>query len=216
MAKGKKKKRLPSQEKYDQSHPTVSARLPMELYNRFMDYLKATKQSTADFIKGHLDAEEDRVEARVKELAGRRDNLRATLANLKRQIDELDGQIKKRKQELARPAEEERARLQREVDQWYSQEMKRFERSRAYNETRLATLRWEVKEKKEQLDTLQLGVASLEIKRETVEKQAQQVQQAIQLINSCPGLFCHQCPGAWFNQWWLETVNKLVSAFSED
>lgn len=223
MAKDKKKKRLPSQEKYDQSHPTVSARLPMELYSRFADYLKETKQSTADFIKGHLDVEEAQVEARVRELAGRRDNLRITLVRLKRQIDELDGQIKKRNQELARPAKEEKARLQREVDEWYSREKGRFERSRAYNETRLETLRGEVEEKKaevkkkkEQLWLIQLDLTSIENRKKTLAKQERQMQQAIQMINTCPALFCHQCPGAWFNQLIVDMQNKMASAFIED
>lgn len=216
MAKGKKKKRLPSQEKYDQSHPTVSARLPTELYNRFVDYLKETKQSAADFIKGHLDIEEAQVEARVKELAGRRDNLGATLVRLRGRIDKLDEQITKRNQEIARPTKEEKARLQREVDEWYSREKGRFERNQTQNETRLEALRGEVKEKKQQLWIIQLDLTSIENKKKTLAKQERQMQQAIKMINTCPALFCHQCPGAWFNQLMVDMQNKMASAFTED
>jgi hypothetical protein len=222
MAKGKKKKRLPSQQKYDQSHPTVSARLPVELYGRFMDYLKVTKQSVADFIKGHLDVEEAQVEARVEELARRQNNLGVQIINGERQIRDLDEQVKKRKQELARPVEEERARLRREVDGWYQQERKRFERSRAYNETRLESLRSEVKQEKEQLRKVQLDLLFLEARKKTIEEQRQkwlqerenwlkQMNAATEFINSYPWMFCYQCPGAAFNQLLLNMMNTVTS-----
>lgn len=222
MAKGEKKKRLPSQQKYDQSHPTVSARLPVELYSRFMDYLKATKQSVADFIKGHLDIEQAQVEARVKELASRRDSLGVQIINRERQIRDLNEQVKKRKQELARPVEEERVRLRREIDIWYQQERKRFERTRAYNETRLETVRSVVREEKEHLRKAQLDLIFVEARKKAVEAERQKwleeretwvkrMEQATQFINSYPWMFCYQCPGAAFNQLLLNMMNTVTS-----
>lgn len=55
MAKTKKK-RTPSRVKYEQSHPTVSFRLPKELYDQLMEQLASRDITAADFIKEALGA----------------------------------------------------------------------------------------------------------------------------------------------------------------
>lgn len=224
MARNKRGKRLPSQQRYDQSHPTVSFRLPAELYNRLKEHLR--EQSFADFVKSHLDAEDARVKARVEELAGKRDNLQMVIANLERRICELDEQVKKRRQELARPFEEEKARLRAEIESWYRQERRRFGHARAYNETRLENLRSQVRQEKEQLRKVRLDLVFLETGQKALEQQRQkwleeretwvrQMQQATEFINSYPSFFCHQCPGAAFNQLLLEMMNTVTLVPSE-
>jgi chromosome segregation ATPase len=220
MARNKKRKRLPSEERYDQSHPTVSFRLPAELYNRLKDHLRG--QSFAAFVISHLTDEEAQINARVEELARQRNNLGAEILNRQRQLRDLDEQVKKRKQELAKPFEEERARLRAEIDGWYRQEKSRFEYTRAYNETRLETLRSQVRQEKEQLRKVKMDLVFAETRHKALEQQSQKwleeretwvkrMQQATEFINTYPWFFCHQCPGAAFNQLLGQMMNTVSS-----
>jgi chromosome segregation ATPase len=213
MAEKKRKKRLPSQYKYDQSHPTVSFRLPAPLRDRLKQHLKA--QSFASFVICHLEEEEAQVKARVEQLAGERDNLKATILNLRRQAEELGKQVEQRHREMVKPLEEGRARLQKEIDAWYRQE-------KAYNETRLETLRSQVREAKDEVHKAQLDLVFVETKKKVVEAETQRwlkeretwvrrMQQATEFINRCPWFFCHQCPGAAFNQLLLNMMNTVTS-----
>jgi len=213
MAKNKRKKRLPSQYKYDQSHPTVSFRLPAPLCSRLKQHLRG--QSFASFVICHLEGEEAQVNARVEQLAGERDNLKATILNLRRQAEELDKQVEQRHREMVKPLEEERARLQKQLNAWYRQE-------KAYHETMLETLRAKVKEAKDELHKAQLDLVFVETKKKAVEGETErwlkeretwvkQMQQATEFINRCPWFFCHQCPGAAFNQLLLNMMNTVTS-----
>lgn len=213
MASNKRKKKLPSQYKYDQSHPTVSFRLPAPLYSRLKQHLR--NQSFASFVRCHLEEEEAQVNTRVEQLAGERDNLKATILNLRRQADELGKQVEQRHREMVRPLEEERARLQKEIDAWY-------QREKAYNETRLETLRSQVREAKAELHKVQLDLVFVETRKKAVEGETERwlkeretwvkrMQQATEFINRCPWFFCHQCPGAAFNQLLLNMMNTVTS-----
>ena len=160
MAKNKKKKNLPSQQRYDQSHPTVSFRLPAPLHSRLKQHLRG--QSFASFVTCHLEGEEAQVNARVEQRAGERDNLKATILSLRRQAEELDKQVKQRHRELVRPIEKEETQLQKQIDAWYRQE-------KAYNETRLETLHSQVKATMRQAIVFHLGLVFAESKKEVVE-----------------------------------------------
>jgi chromosome segregation ATPase len=209
-----KKKRLPSQQRYDQSHPVVSFRLPAELYNRLKEHLK--EQSCAAFVKSHLDAEDAQVKARVEELARKRDNLRATILTLKREVEELNKQIDQRRRDMLRPIEEEKARLQKELRAWY-------EREKTNNELRLEGLRSEEKEVEDKVRKAKLDLVFAESGKKFVEAETKQwlkeretwerrMQQATQFINTYPWFFCHQCPGAAFNQLLQHMMNTVTSA----
>jgi chromosome segregation ATPase len=198
--------------------------LPVELRNRLREHLRS--QSFTAFVKSHLINEEAQVKARVEELARQRDNLWADILNRQRQFRDLDEQVKKRKQELVKPFEEERTRLRAEIDGWYRQEKRRFEYTRAYNETSLETLRPQVIQEKEQLRKVKMDLVFAETRHKALEQQSQKwleerdtwakrMKQATEFINTYPWFFCHQCPGAAFNQMLQNMMNTIISAPTE-
>ena len=218
MASSKQKKRLPSQYRYDQSHPTVSFRIPARLRSRLDQLLSG--ESFASWVIGHLENDEARVNARVEQLARERDNLGNTIINLRRKCEELDRQVKQRHRELVRPIEEERARLQKQLDAWYQQEKARYE-------ARLETLHSQEKEAKDEVLKVKTHLFYLEKRKESLETERQQLSEereawkeqarrATEFINRCPWLFCHQCPGAIFNQILAQMMNTVSSLQVED
>lgn len=209
MSRSKKKRVLPSQQRYDESHPIVSFRLPTELYNRLKQHLG--EQSFAVFVKNHLDDEEAKVKTRVEELARQRDNLWDDILNHQLLLRDLEEQAKKRRQEMLRPFEEEKSRLRAQIDGWYRQERKAFEETRLYHEQTLETLRAEIAREKEQAGKVKMERLFVEAEKKAFEQERQKwleereiwekrVRQVTELINRCPWIFCHECPGAAFNQ----------------
>lgn len=217
MVSSKRKKRLPSQVKYDQTHPTVSCRLPERFHARLMALLG--NESFASWVIDHLDNDEAMVNARVEELAGERDNLRNTIFNLRRKCEELDRQVEQRHCEVTRPIEEERLRLQKQLDMWY-------QREKARNESRVERLRSEESEAKDGARKAKMDLLFLENRKKAIETERQQLSEeretwkkearrATEFINRCPWLFCHQCPGAAFNQILGQMMTTLSSFATE-
>jgi len=218
MSKGKK--RLPSQQKYDQTHPTVSFRLPAPLYVRLKQHLG--EHSFASFVISHLENEEARINARVEELVRQRGSLRTDIASYQRQLHDLDEQVKKRRQEIMKPLEEEKVRLKAEIDEWYRFEKQRFELTRAQNEKNLSTVRSQVNEEQERLRQVRMDLIFAETRHKSLEQQSKQwleekkaweekMQHATDFINRYPWFFCNQCPGALWNQMLLSMANTLAS-----
>ena len=56
-AKSKPPHKPPSQIRYEQAHPTVSARVNRELYDKLKEYMKAEDMSFADILKVALGAQ---------------------------------------------------------------------------------------------------------------------------------------------------------------
>ena len=54
--KARKTRKAPARIRYEQSHPTVSFRLPKELYEQLMEQLASRDITAADFIKEALGA----------------------------------------------------------------------------------------------------------------------------------------------------------------
>lgn len=54
--KAKKTHKAPARIRYEQSHPTVSFRLPRELYDQLMEQLASRDITAADFVKEALGA----------------------------------------------------------------------------------------------------------------------------------------------------------------
>ena len=54
--KAKKTHKAPARIRYEQSHPTVSFRLPKELYDQLMEQLASRDITAADFVKEALGA----------------------------------------------------------------------------------------------------------------------------------------------------------------
>ncbi len=220
MSSKKNKKRLPSQQRYDQSHPIVSFRLSAEENNRLREHLRG--QSFGAFVTSHLDDEEAQVNARVEELACQRDNLGAGILNRQRQLRDLDEQVKKRKQEVTKPLEEEKTRLRAGIDGWYQEEKRRLAYTRADNERGLEGLRSQVTQEKEQLRKVKMDLIFVESRHKALEQQNQkcleeretwekQMQRATEVINRYPHFFCGQCPGAAFNQLLTQMMNTVSS-----
>lgn len=218
MTSSKRKKRLPSQVRYDQSHPTVSCRLPEQFHGRLMQLLG--DQSFASWVIGHLENDEARVNARLEELAGERDQLRKTIRNLRQTVSDLDRQVEQRRREMARPIEEERARLQKELNAWYQQEKARYD-------ARVERLRSQEREAKDETLKVKTHLFFLENSKKSLETERQQLSEeretwkkqarrATDFINRCPWLFCQQCPGAAFNQVLAQMMNTASSLTIED
>lgn len=148
------------------------------------------------------------VDAKVEELAGKRDNLRQTLLNL----EKLTGQ---RKKELETPIAEEKARLQKELDTWHEREIERYEQAWSDNEALIEDLRQEVEQEESHLGQLKREIAILEAKGKTIQAQndrfLKEMEMCMWVINTCPALFCQQCPGAWFEQRFLKMIEELSS-----
>jgi chromosome segregation ATPase len=147
-----------------------------------MEQMQALGLSAAGWVKSHLDQDDRRVEARAKVLAERRDNLG-------REIERLEHLIEQRKQELKVPIDEEKARLQRKLEEWHQDEERRFQRRKDYNETRLENLRWEVRQEREKLNEMQGQIRELMERRrflgdevKKVEAYCEQVMQAAAML----------------------------------
>jgi len=207
MAK-KRRNKSPSRERYDKSHPVISERVSREFYDEFKLYLEITGQSAADVLKWAMNKQKAAVDAKVEELAGKRDNLRRTLLNLEKLIEQ-------RKKELETPIEEERDRLQKELDTWYEREREGYEQAWSDNEALLEELRQKVEQQESHLGQLNREIATLEAKSKTMQAQndrfSKEMEMCMWVINTCPGLFCQQCPGAWFNQMILNMIKELSS-----
>ena len=220
MPKSKSKKRLPSQQKYDQTHPTVSFRLPLPLYIRLKQHVG--EHSFSSFVRSHLENEEAQIKARVEELVRQRSNLWADTQSYQRQLRELEEQVRKRKQEIMKPLEEEKAQLKAQIDGWYRLEKQRFEFTRVENGRNLTMVRSQVTQELEQLRKARMDLIFVETRCKTLEQQSKKwleeketwekkMQKATEVINRCPWFFCYQCPGAAFNQILLTMMNTVTS-----
>jgi hypothetical protein len=213
MPKRRPTKKKPSRARYEEAHPTISFRLPVETHSRLMEQMQALGLSAASWVKDHLDQDDKQVEARAEILAGRRDNLR-------RELKVLEHLIEQRKQELEAPIEEERVRLQKKLEDWYQEEERRFQRRKAYNETRLGTLRWEVRQESERLSKEQGQIRqAIERRRflgdevRKAEAYGEQVMQAAAmlkwLLDKWPWMFCEGCPASPLNRVLLDIVRSM-------
>ena len=213
MAKHKPRRKKPSRARYEDAHPTISFRLPLETHRRLIEQMQAQGLSAAAWIKDHLDQDDTRAEVRAEVLAGRRDNL-------KRELEKLEYLVEQRKQKLEAPIEEEKARLRKNLEEWYQEEERRFQRRKAYNETRLGTLRWEVRQERERLSEVRGQTReavercrSLEDEVRKAEAYCQQVMQAAGMlkwmIDKWPWLFCEGCPASPLNRALFQIVQGI-------
>ena len=69
MARGKANKTPPSRRRYEEEHPTVTARLTKDEKRQLIQHLKETGRSLPDFIMDALGREQSMVEKRVEALA---------------------------------------------------------------------------------------------------------------------------------------------------
>jgi hypothetical protein len=72
-----------------------------------------------------------------------------------------------------------------------------------------------VEQEENHLGQLKREIAILEAKGKTIQAQndrfLKEMKMCMWVINTCPGLFCQQCPGAQFNQMLLNMINDLSS-----
>ena len=213
VAKHKAGRKKPSRARYENAHPTISFRLPLETHRRLIEQMQALRLSAAAWVKDHLDQDDRRAEARAEILAGRRDNL-------KRELEKLERLVEQRKQELEAPIEEERARLRKNLEEWHQEEERRFQRRKTYNETRLGTLRWEVRQERQRLSEVQGQTRevierrrSLEAEVRRVEAYCEQMMQAAGwlkwMLDKWPWLFCESCPASPLNRVLLDIVRSI-------
>jgi hypothetical protein len=213
MPRHRPTRKKPSRARYEETHPTISFRLPVETHSRLMEQMQALGLSAAGWVKSHLDQDDRRVEARAQVLAERRGNLR-------RELERLEHLIERRNEELKAPIDEEKARLQRKLEEWHQEEERRFQRRKAYNETRLENLRWEVRREREGLSEMQGQIRELIERRcalggevRKAEAYCEQVMQAAAmlkwLLDKWPWLFCEGCPASALNRAILDIVRGM-------
>jgi hypothetical protein len=213
MARRRPARKKPSRARYEEAHPTISFRLPIETRRRLTEAMRALGLSAAAWIKSHLDQDDRRVEARAQLLAERRGNLR-------RELERLEHLIERRNQELKAPFDEEKAHLQRKLEEWHQDEERRFQRRKAYNETRLENLRWEVRREQERLSEMQGQIRELierhralgdEVRK--AEAYCEQMMQAAAmlklLLDKWSWLFCEGCPASPLNRAILDIVRSM-------
>lgn len=194
MTRSKAGRKKPSRLRYEQKHPTVSFRLEETLYARLKKHLEENGWSFADFVKIHLDKDREEIRSRAKLLL------------------KLNDDILRCQQELKARREAMKTPLRREVDSWYQEEQRRFERAQAYNESRLTNLRSEVRQEQQHLEALKMQIKEterefqevskeyhlLEQKSQATQRQIEVWQKQMKLatwfINTCPWAFCEHCP----------------------
>ncbi len=200
------RKKKPSRSRYEESHPTVSFRVDRDVCQHFKDHLHATGQSGSEFLKASLDQNEARINARVEELAGRRDNLKQQLLNLERLIEE-------RREKLEAPIKEERARRRSELEAWYQNEKQLREMEFTHYEIALDQIRQEVKEEEGRLRKVKFEVSLAEQRKASLEEEMKkwekQMKTATWFINTFPWLFCNACPAAGWNRMILQMAESI-------
>jgi hypothetical protein len=213
MARRRAGRKKPSRARYEQAHPTISFRLPLETHGRLLEQMQALGLSAAAWVKVHLDQDDRRANARAELLAGRRDNLR-------QELERLEQLVERRKRELEAPIGQEKARLRKNLEGWHQEEVRRFLRRKGYNETRLRTLRCEVRQEREQLSEVQAQTHELIERRCSLEREVrkaeaygEQVMQATAmlkwLLDKWPWIFCESCPASPLNRVLLDIVRGI-------
>ncbi len=108
-------KRPPSRLRYEESHPVVTLRLPLDVYTRFKEATTAMGASAASWVKEHLDQDDTQAQAIAGELAREREGLGREIERRRRELDSLDALVKKRKEEIAASREAEQEKMLKEV-----------------------------------------------------------------------------------------------------
>ncbi|MBA7641152.1 hypothetical protein ES703_48825 [subsurface metagenome] len=200
------KKKKPSRSRYEESNPTLSFRVKRDVYQRFKDHIRATGQSQSEFLTAALDQEEARVNARVKELAGRRDNLKQQLLSLEHLIEE-------RRKQLEVPIQKERARRRRDLEAWYQNEKQLRKMEFTHYEIALDKIRQEVKEEEGRLRRAKFEVSIMERRKAALEEEMKKWQNEMKtvswFINTFPWVLCNACPAASWNRMVLEVAKSI-------
>lgn len=214
-------KQKPCRIRYEQSHPTVSFRIKRPIYDRLKAAIGNLGWSFADWVKVHLDKDDQRVLAAAERLAREHDGLGRQIDKRRQELSEVEKQVQQRNQQLSVSMEEEKARRFKELDKWFVAEKERLKQPLAGIQTEVNQARDGLAKEQERLQALRADVAiqqglktALEKANAQLEERTKQwqmeMERATKLINQYPWLFCRQCPGSAMAQNMLVLVNNLI------
>jgi hypothetical protein len=120
-------KKKPSRIRYEQAHPTVSFRIGRPTYGRLKATMVTLGQSFGDWVKEHLDQDDQRVKARAEVLARHRNGLGRDIEGKRQELAKLDWLIQERNKELTAPVGLRRAEMLKEVEAERQRRLKTLE-----------------------------------------------------------------------------------------